>query len=333
MTGALAGEARLSTQLIVGAKALIELDDEQIDRTSVLGWRDSSFILLEWPMRKDHLAPLTVGKKCRMRFLGPTDACAFDSNVIDYRQLGIDSWCWVKWPRHFEVRPFRRHERFQVAMPCRFEGECGGTGEIIDLSIGGCALQTQQQVESGERLMLNFSLDVGTISDLEVEVKNCRQLSPATYRLGCEICFGQELAAADIAYFLAQNTGRTNYPVPTKPVVAVLNSAVKVKEDISKFFHDTGCECMQCKSAFELLSRMKLVEPVAIFVIDSPDLALEFFFLLLQQTPGLEDLPLFMLDQGGKSPLPDGIRRISKIDQTTAEIICERVSPRPHSET
>jgi hypothetical protein len=59
----------------------------------------------------------------------------------------------------------RQYVRFAVRLPATFSGEARGEGTVVDLSMGGCAIETDVRVPTGKVLQVRI-----TISDTETPV-------------------------------------------------------------------------------------------------------------------------------------------------------------------
>ena len=78
----------------------------------------------------------------------------------------------------------RKDPRYPVQLPVMFNGDRGGSGTVLDLSVNGCLIVSSTQVRPGDSLSLWLSLphDVVPILIEEAEVR-----WPAQERFG--VCF------------------------------------------------------------------------------------------------------------------------------------------------
>ncbi len=67
----------------------------------------------------------------------------------------------------------RQHPRFAAQFPVAFYGHREGTGIVVDLSLGGCRIDSQTAAYTGEYLNLEIQLETGKAA-LKVDVASVR---------------------------------------------------------------------------------------------------------------------------------------------------------------
>jgi len=271
-------------------------------QTVIRGWSKPTHIMVDRPKLGGRYVAMRERQPCVIRFVRDGKAFAFDSVVLEWDSRQADAYCRLAWPSSFKVVPFRKFERARVQLPCRLEaGKNSCEGQIIDMSIGGCRVQSSRPVQTGTTLTLGFTLPDGSvINGVQCLVRNAQDSAGQTY-LGCEFAEGQTCIESQIAFFLAMMLDRTGVRTTHASEVLLIDDELVHAAELGKAFQAEGCAMVVFGNMMDGLVRLRAVPPKAILINEHqrqlPGLAAA---RLIHMTPGLESIPIFLYKTTGK---------------------------------
>lgn len=269
--------------------------------TVLRGWRKSEYLLIDRPMTNGRLGLIRENQECVLRYVFNGRACAFDSTVLDWDARPHNSYCRISWPRQLSVVQFRRGERFAANLPCTvMAGELEYEGELADISVCGCCLNSPAEAAIKETLLITFKLPDGTpVEKVCSEVKTAR-LERGRYILGCEFLEGQPTVENDVAFYVINCLGRgrtATIAASAKPRVLIISENPLKTMPLKVSLESQGAEVLVSPYTVEGLYRMRMINPLAV-VVDQSQSDLPGFQTarMLRATRGMENLAIFLIN-------------------------------------
>lgn len=156
--------------------------------STLLGWKESAWLVCEWPSQLGHTAGISAGTPCTVSYF-------LDGKLVGYRTEIRDliaspvPLLFVAFPRTVEEMHLRKHARVFSSEPVlltRADRSSQGAslmspsdyagGLVKDLSLGGCRValsKTPSWVRPGSTVRLEFELPgLGHVTNLTGVVKN-----------------------------------------------------------------------------------------------------------------------------------------------------------------
>jgi len=266
--------------------------------TVIRGWRKASYILMDRPKIGVHYAAIRENQPCVVRFVRDGKACAFDSLVLDWDTRACNAYCRVEWPREFKIVVFRRFERIKVELPCEFFiGSDRNSGEVLDLSIGGCRICTRASMSVNTLLPLSFVLPDGCPVDrVQCEVRNVQPVGEASY-VGCEFVEGQICVESNVAFYITTMLERTGVRSADAETILILDLAPGTAREVRRILQARGYETFIATDVVDAFARLRIAPPGALLINASlGELDGLLIARLVRMTPGLESLPLFLFN-------------------------------------
>lgn len=234
--------------LEVGRPAVLSIaarrGGDRSTRAIIRGWQRGSYVLLDIPDDSGLGVGPRVGDRCKLRFLADGDACSLDATLID---LGIGShfsYIKIAWPHAVTLTRVRKHQRVHVHLPCSVRRDTGNpiSGEIQDISAGGCRISLEKPIPQGVFITVEFQLpDVPAPINVSAEI--CATgMFPSAAWLGCrfvdvpdDIRYTIDFFVATTAASLRANQPRTNQVLVISPDLA---QAASLKQALASQGHD-----------------------------------------------------------------------------------------------
>jgi c-di-GMP-binding flagellar brake protein YcgR len=295
-------------------------------QTVIRGWSKPAHILIDRPKLGGRFVAMHERQVCVVRFVREGKAYAFDSVVLEWDSRQTDAYCRIAWPKAFQVVPFRKFERARMQLPCRAEaGADSCNAQIVDMSIGGCRLQTPQPIQIGTALSLNFTLPDGSLMNgVRCTVRNARETAEQAY-LGCEFDPGQICVESHIAFFLAMMLDRTGVRNTRASEVLLIDDDLAQAPELRKAFQAQGLAMLAFGNMMDGLMRLRAVLPRAVLLNENqkqlPGVAAA---RLIHLTPGLESIPIYLYKTKGREVAEEarsaGIQRSFADDEPTSDV-------------
>ncbi len=271
----------------------------------IRGWRKPSYILVDRPKIGGRFAAIRENQPCVIRFVRDGKACAFDSLVLDWDTRTHNAYCRIEWPRLFKIVVFRHFERIKFDLPCDlFIGDAQESGEIVDLSIGGCRITTKAPVPANTTLSLSFVLPDGCpVDHVQCEVRNVQPMGDGSC-LGCEFVEGQICVESNVAFYITTILERAGVRSANVEFILIIDIAPGLALDIRRVLQGRGYETLIATEIVDGLARLRLTPPGALLINASMgDLDSLMITRLVRMTNGLESLPIFLYN--GNEPAMD----------------------------
>ena len=297
-------EDQIEKLLQVGMMVMVHTDPEYHTerryRSFVRGWHRPVHIVIDRPQTANRPAPLREAQPSVIRFAVEGRACAFDTHIMDWENKHDAAYCRVAWPEKVEVANFRKHQRIPVVLPCTIELHDGQhiKGEIQDLSIGGCRIRAESQVEEGFEAKISFILPDG--SPLENVVTIIRSAHPINGEclLGCQFTEGQESVNDGISFCITAmlDDERTHGNKRGTDHILIIDDNPESSKALRETLEGEKWNVFTAANTLDGLMRLRLLPPVALVVNQNQnDLSGTDITRLIKSSRGYEFLPIFIL--------------------------------------
>lgn len=171
--------------------------------SSVLGWKQGSWLICEWPFHLGKPIPCSPGTRVMLRYLYQGKMIGYHSEVLA-TQVEPFPFVLLAFPSTLDEVPIRKHCRMQANEPILLRhvndgvpAQPSGTlthigGLLIDLSTAGCAVLLQRPMQDflpGMVLRVEFEIvGTGRVGNLAGLVRNVAMQGGET-QLGLEFRF------------------------------------------------------------------------------------------------------------------------------------------------
>ncbi len=162
-------------------------------KSSIVGWKPNGVIIIDMPLLNGAYINLTCGCDCIVRYILYGNAYGFEAKVIKNVNDHNLPLVYLSYPQKIEKIGLRKHERMETDIPVVIElspGEEGASsridGIILDLSIGGCLLEIQNQdcpdFGIDTTITLSFTLPNTEINEVKIHslIKRIQKISNNT---------------------------------------------------------------------------------------------------------------------------------------------------------
>ena len=148
----------------------------------VRGWEEHTYIVTTLPERDAQKLPLRSGLRVTGRLIAGGIAFGFRTRILEMLHRPVTLML-LKFPANIAYRDIRAHKRIPVFLMAEFvinadKGDSlqkTGAGTLLDLAVGGCCLECDEEINIGTRLQLSFALPSGeTVEGITAEVMNQR---------------------------------------------------------------------------------------------------------------------------------------------------------------
>lgn len=295
-------------------------------QTVIRGWSKPAHLMVDRPKLGGRFVAMRERQPCIIRFVRDGKAFAFDSVIIEWDSRQTDAYCRIAWPTSFKVVPFRKYERAKVQLACRIETDADSCdGQVIDLSIGGCRVQSSRTVQTGTTLLLNFTLPDGSVMNgVRCMVRNAQESSGQIY-LGCEFLEGQICVESHIAFFLAMMLDRTGVRGTRASEIVLIDDELGHASELGQAFQAQGHAMLAFGNMMDGLVRLRAVPPRVVLLNENqkqlPGVAAA---RLIHTTPGLESIAVYLYKAQGKEVSEDaksvGVQRCFTADMPASSI-------------
>ncbi|MFH1092479.1 MAG: flagellar brake protein [Pseudomonadota bacterium] len=177
-----------------GNPAVIELRESIKGKftTFFRGYKSKAFVIIDHPVQDGRLIPLTEDEPCVVRFIHQGNIIGFRAQVINFVRRPT-ALIFLRFPESVESSALRKSQRYPVKLEAvvagrRLRGALEGQARIhlLNLSLGGCMVESYEPYEKGSLVYLTILLpDQGQINDVELEVKRADKKGDK-FILGCQ---------------------------------------------------------------------------------------------------------------------------------------------------
>ena len=310
-------EDQIEKLMQVGMMVVIHTDPEYHTerryRSFVRGWHCPFHIVIDRPQSANRPAPLREDQPCVIRFAVEGRACAFDTHILDWENKHEAAYCRVAWPEKVEVASFRKHQRIPVMIPCTIDLHTGQRikGEIQDLSIGGCRVRAESQVEEGFDVKLGFSLpDGSTLKDVVTIVRSVHPIDDECV-LGCQFEEGQESVNDGISFCIATmlDHERIHGNKRSTDHILIIDNNPESNKALRQVLEGEKWNVFTASNTLDGLMRLRLLPPAALIVNQNQgDLSGTDITRLVKSSRGYEFLPVFILGSADATTKEEAIQ-------------------------
>jgi CheY-like chemotaxis protein len=194
-------------------------------RAIVRGWLRGSYVLLDIPDESGLGVGPRIGDQCKLRFLAEGDACGLDATLIDLGSGSHFSYVKIAWPHAFMLTRVRKHQRVHVHIPCTVQVETGNpvSGEVQDISTGGCRIALEHPLSQGSRVSIVFELP-GAGAPVTVAAEICAVGSfPGGAWLGCKFVDIIDELRYSIDFFIATTAANLRSTAQHSNCILIVN--------------------------------------------------------------------------------------------------------------
>lgn len=287
----------------VGLSAVLSLKDHLAEasrlRTTIRGWQRGAYVLLDTPVENGLLLAVGAGQPCVVRFVTEGTACGFDAVVVD-RPFGNRPYFTVGWPAKIEVLRMRKQTRLDITLPCEiYHQDQTVKGEIRDLSIGGCKLQSSVIFSVATQLDVSFALPDGVhVTALKAEVRNVARAATGAIH-GCRFD-AAGAARNDIEFYIAV-TERLSLENPRSSHVLVMDPDLERGAALRDALVQRGYQATATSGIVDGFARLRMLSPLLVVVhyiqaeIEGPEIC-----RIIHNSRGIDVMPIFVY--GGDAP-------------------------------
>ncbi|HOZ45565.1 MAG TPA: PilZ domain-containing protein [Candidatus Hydrogenedentes bacterium] len=294
----------IDTYMRVGSWVVLDLEPSKKGgtrfRTTIVGWSKPDFVTLKRPVHLNRLVPLQHEQRCVLRFLCEGNACAFDSTIMDFTSQLEDASLRIAWPQDFERVPFRKSERIGMTFPCEIAmGDKRFSGEVRDISVGGCGVYTSRVVAEKTTIKLTFTLpNCVHLEDVEAIVRSVHPQSTGTF-FGCEFAEGQEQVQNDVCFFVRYKLDRRDAGENEDAQQAVIiDEDAPSAEALRQAFEHKGWNVFATPTTLDGLSRLRAFPPSMLIINqEQSDLPGMEAARLVKATHGFDNLRIFIFSR------------------------------------
>lgn len=267
----------------------------------VRGWERNRYLILGL-VAAGPAPVIRQGKDCVIRFMHEGEVWGFTAQFAEEVLSGGYPLLQLYWPVEVARVQVRKHERVAIQTPCRVSLQDGSDidGMIGDLSGGGCSLTIATDIEVGTTLYLSFRMpDGGNVSQRPVIVRNKKKVPGQGTKCGCQF----QLAEAkdhSIELFVARKIAIERGESAPHPQVLVLSRNERDVEVAQQALAGSPFEVVEAAGILDLGYRLRTCAADGILIsFEQRELSAIEVLSLIRQSPGLEEMPLFMY--GGDS--------------------------------
>jgi CheY-like chemotaxis protein len=271
-------------------------DDGYRERLFLRGWQRGNYLLLETELSGDSRSIYRKGSPCSLRFVSDGYACVCQSVVQDLGTGSHFSYMRVKWPASFSSVPVRRYERVRVQMPCEIsDGSQTITGELADMSVGGCRILSDAALPVDSDCKLSCTLPDGAdISGLSIAICNCTR-SGKRYTLGCTFSDRDEMAWHDVEFYVATTLTRLRGESSDNSSVLILESDPQKIQTTRHMLERAGYDIAITQSAVDAFFMLRMNSPELLLVNQVvPDMDVATFCTTMRSSRRFEELPMIV---------------------------------------
>lgn len=195
-----------SAFLSVGLPLQLDLSQDETHAqygSSILGWKQGSWLICEWPFHLGTPVPCGPGSGVLLRYIYQGKMIGYRSEVLT-TQIQPFPFLFLTYPSSLDEVALRKHSRMQASEPILLRHandglpvSASGTlthigGLLTDLSIAGCAILLQRPVQEflpGMVLRVEFEIvGTGRVGNLACLIRNVSMQGSDTL-LGVEFRF------------------------------------------------------------------------------------------------------------------------------------------------
>lgn len=259
--------------LAVGLSATVQSVSESQEtpryRTSIRGWQRGQYIIVDRPMVVQRYVTLPRDEPCAVRFLSEGVACGYEGAVLDLGPRSLVSHMYVSWPNDLRRIQVRKHERVKTVATCSVKvinRPQPVTGEIRDVSVGGCALFLPTPLTVGTHIRIWATLPDGAAWDgVSANVRRIRPTHEGALH-GCRFENPAESLKTDLQLFVADALERIRVPDTSACRVMVMDPNLKVADAIREELSRNGYQVTTAQNLVEAFYRLRASYPHAVLV-------------------------------------------------------------------
>lgn len=288
--------------LTVGISVLIDLHPKtpatSRHRATLLGWDEGRVLLFE-PNAGEDSTCFREGDRCQVRFVQDGQIWGFYSHLKSNVQDSVSFMIEVEWPESVSKVRLRRHERVDIALPCRLFLEDGSqiSARLQDLSAGGCRLQTALHLNTGNVLKISFDMpDAAKVDCIPIEVQNRKELEGGESEFGCSFLDMEESALCGIGAYVARVIAKRRGQEHRHPCVLLLTNeagdAIPLRNALKEF---PMCDVMVSTGFFDAGYRLMHYAPLALLIHGAfQDPSAREIDAMLHEVPSLKAMPVIV---------------------------------------
>lgn len=270
-------------------------------QAKVRGWETGRYMILG--LAADASVPaVRNGKACVIRFMHEGEVWGFTAIFAEHVASGDYPLVQLYWPTEVARVQVRKHERVVIQTPCvvRLDGGASIQATISDLSGGGCSLLLDKEVAVGATLRLSFRMpDGGKVNERPVIVRNRKAVPGQGMKYGCQFQAAEDKDHG-IELFVARKIAVDRGESAPHPQILVLSRNESDVEAAQQALAGSPYEVVEAAGILDLGYRLRTCAASAILIsFEQKELSAIEVLPLIRQSPGLEEIPLFMY--GGSS--------------------------------
>ncbi len=241
------------------------------------------------------------GEKCVVRFMYEGEVWGFTAAFGEPAAPSEFPLIQIHWPREVARIQVRKHERVPIQIPCTLHLEDDSTEActICDISGGGCSLIASCDIAVSATVHLSFRMpDGGQVSRRPIIIRNRRSDPSGANCYGCQF---QEEKEEDrgIELFVARKKAMDRGEAAPHPQLLVLSRNDEDVQIAQQALSESPYQAVAATGILDLGYRLHTCNAVGILICDEQkELSAIEIFPLIQQSQGMEEIPLFLYGGG-----------------------------------
>ena len=158
----------------------ISLHEEVADKsnyyeTLLIGWKKDRFLVGDTPVLSGKPVSIPKGSYFIGHFQSYRTVYGFETSVLDVKTEPYPI-IFLAYPDIVKEMYLRRHQRTKINTPASIYSIVTRNGSIMDISEGGCLLETEYSYDVGSQFYLSFELPGGPkLEHVKAVVRNVRR--------------------------------------------------------------------------------------------------------------------------------------------------------------
>jgi len=158
----------------------ISLHEEVADKsnyyeTLLIGWKKDRFLVGDTPVLSGKPVSIPKGSYFIGHFQSYRTVYGFETSVLDVKTEPYPI-IFLAYPNIVKEMYLRRHQRTKINTPASIYSIVTRNGSIMDISEGGCLLETEYSYDVGSQFYLSFALPEGPkVEHVKAVVRNVRR--------------------------------------------------------------------------------------------------------------------------------------------------------------
>lgn len=264
-------------------------------KTTVLGWHEHDYILLEWPKTSAERKPVQENTPCIIRTLHDGVIAGFSTTITDRGLPGLRQMR-VEWPKEIKTLYLRKHERVAVRTACKVILKNDRCLDVlmVDIAVGGCSIEGDLDLARNEEVTVTIPFSGPGVPDrIRAVVRNLAPVN-AGIRAGLQFPAMDEAATFCLEFAITHRLQEARTKLEQRIQVLVFEREDVSRETAVNAIRSMGICAERCNTLVEGFYFILAIKPRAVIIADSLCALSELDVCrLVAETRGCEDICLF----------------------------------------